>query len=553
MRSFKSNSSILWALVAFSLIAGCTQQASAVKAARRSLRGADLNTDVTAFRAALTQGGFNWITETAQEAIEKYFTSISIPELTFEKDKIEGKVYNIECTNIKVGNIALEVENQLHGTVSDISLECSATWELKLEIWPHPHKHGTADLSTSNAGATLVVDVAADGAGHATVDPSSVSVRLGDLKVHIHGGIIGDILDFFKDILLHWVEKYVEKSVENGLSDLIKTKINKALQEIPVVIDLKVAPPFNVSLMNMGITSLPHVSSAYIGAGLQGYFVNVDNPTTLPPYAPPSLPNYDPATADSSYIQLVVSGYTVESAFWVFQSHHLLQDIIGPNTVPPNFPLKLNTNDPVWALIAPKMPSVYPNDDIQILFEIQPGTSVTSAAKDDSFSVDIPIAMAIQPLTSGGPENAFVLGCPMKTSLTLAVKDRLNSSTGQTQQVIAGSMKYLSCDLALENSTVGPVHFNALKDGISFAIDDVLMPLLNAFLRVGIPIPSGSFVELTNTSVTFGDNYAVVGSMATVNLTKILPGDEQYHRLLSPKEITEIRQQFNSNVREKYS
>lgn len=263
-------------------------------------------------------------------------------------------------------------------------------------------------------------------------------------------------------------------------------------------------------------------------------------------------PNYDPATADSSYIQLIVSGYTIESAFWVFQSHHLLQDIIGPNSIPPNFPLKLNTNDPVWALIAPKMQSVYPNDNIRILFEIQSGTSVTSAAQDDSFSVDIPIGMAIQPLTSSGPESAFVLGCPMKTSLTLDVKDKLNSTTGQTQQVIAGKMKYLSCNLALENSTVGPVHFGALKDAISFAIDDVLMPLLNAFLRVGIPIPSGSFVELTNTSVSFGDDYAVVGSMATVNLTKILPGDEQIE-LLSPKEIADIRHQFEEDVERKYN
>jgi hypothetical protein len=140
----------------------------------------------------------------------------------------------------------------------------------------------------------------------------------------------------------------------------------------------------------------------------------------------------------------------------------------------------------------------------------------------------------------------------MKTSLTLDVKDKLNSTTGQTQQVIAGKMKYLSCNLALENSTVGPVHFGALKDAISFAIDDVLMPLLNAFLRVGIPIPSGSFVELTNTSVSFGDDYAVVGSMATVNLTKILPGDEQIE-LLSPKEIADIRHQFEEDVERKYN
>ena len=249
----------------------------------------NVHLQVTAFRTALTQGGFDWITDTAKQAIAKYFTTISIPPLSFEKLKIVGNVYDIECKNVHVSTIEVDVEDQVHGTVSGVSLSCSATWELKLDIWPHPHKHGTASADTSNAGANIAVGVSHDSTGHAVVSPGAINVDLGNLNVHIHGGVIGDILDFFKNLLQGWIVKHVEKSVENGLSNMLENNVNSALQQIPVVVDLGVAAPYNVSLVKVGITSVPHVSSAFIGAGLQGYFVDATAPDVLPPFTPPKL------------------------------------------------------------------------------------------------------------------------------------------------------------------------------------------------------------------------------------------------------------------------
>eukprot|EP01138_Halocafeteria_seosinensis_P012884 gb/GECG01013162.1/.p1 GENE.gb/GECG01013162.1/~~gb/GECG01013162.1/.p1 ORF type:complete len:573 (+),score=84.44 gb/GECG01013162.1/:1-1719(+) len=508
-------------------------------------QAAGINDNVTAFRTALTQGGFDWITDTAKKAIDKYFTTISIPKLTFEKDEVKGKVYDISCDKISVGNVGLSVDDKLNGKVSGFQFHCNAKWELKLEIWPHPHKHGSADASTSNAGATLAVGVSHDNSGHATVNPDSVDVNVGDLDVHIHGGVIGDILDFFKNIFKHWIEKHIEEAVEKALKKVIDDKANHALQRIPVVINPITDPPYNVSTVKMGITSVPHVSSEFIGAGLQGYFVDSQNPSKLPPFTHPSLPNYEKSTANQSYLQLLISGYTVESFFWVFQSRGLLEKTVTPSNVPPGFPLKLNTQDPVWKAVAPKMPSVYPKDDVHIVFEIQSGTKVQSSENDDSFSVNMPIAMDIQAMTSDGAKSAFILGCPMKSALKVSVKERKNDTSKQTSQVIAGHMEYLSCELQLENSTVGKVHYSDLKKGIDFAIEHLVMPILNNVLRVGFPIPSGDFVTLKNTSVKFGDDYAAIGSEISVNLTKIL-GDAPpvYSNYLTSEELTRIDTEF---------
>eukprot|EP01138_Halocafeteria_seosinensis_P002362 gb/GECG01002419.1/.p1 GENE.gb/GECG01002419.1/~~gb/GECG01002419.1/.p1 ORF type:complete len:569 (+),score=57.87 gb/GECG01002419.1/:1-1707(+) len=504
-----------------------------------------INDEVTAFRTALTQGGFDWITDTAVKAIDKYFTTISIPELTFEKLKIKGKVYNIKCSKISVGNIDMKVQDKLHGTVSGFQFHCDARWELKLAIWPHPHKHGSAEASTSGAGANLVVGVTHDNNGHAKANPDTIDVSLGDLHVHIHGGVIGGILDFFKNIFKHWIEKHIREAVNKGLKTAIGDRVNHALQRIPVVVNPISSPPYNVSTVKMGITSVPHVTSKYIGAGLQGYFVDSENPTKLPPFKHPSLPNYEESTAEQAYLQLLISGYTVESFFWVFQSEGLLQKTIGPSNVPPSFPLKLNTQDPVWDAVAPKMPSVYPKDDVHIVFEIQPGTKVQSSKNDNSFSVNMPIAMDIQAITRTGAKSAFILGCPMKSALKVSVEERKNTTTKQTSQVIAGNMEYLSCDLKLENSTVGKVHYSALKKGIDFAIEYLVMPLLNNVLRVGFPIPSGDFVTLKKASVKFGDDYAALGSQISVNLTKIL-GDAppMYTDYLTTEELARIDAEF---------
>lgn len=244
---------------------------------------------MTAFRTALTQNGFYWIADTAERAINKYFTKISLPELTFEKDEIKGKVYDIECSKISVGNVSISVEDKLNGKVSGFTFKCHAKWELKLEIWPHPNKHGDADASTSGASASLAVGVSDDSSGHAKVNPDSVDVDVGDLDIHIHGGVIGDILDFFKNIFKNWVKDHIEDTVESKLKSVISDNVNQALQEIPTEIDLQVNPPYNVSLIKMGITSLPSVSSSFIGAGLQGYFLDNQGPSKLPPLSKPSL------------------------------------------------------------------------------------------------------------------------------------------------------------------------------------------------------------------------------------------------------------------------
>ena len=250
---------------------------------------------------------------------------------------------------------------------------------------------------------------------------------------------------------------------------------------------------------------------------------------------------------NDTYLQLLISGYTVESFFWVFQRNGLLQETITPQNIPSKFPLKLNTSDPIWYLVAPKMQSTYPNDAVHIVFKIQSGTNVTSSEDDDSFTVSMPIAMDVQAITSDGPKDAFILGCPLKTTLKLSVKDRLNKTSGQTQQVIAGHMEYLDCDLGLENTTVGKVHYKELAKGIDFAIEHILLPLLNDALRVGFPIPSGSFIHLTNSTVSFGDNFAAVGSQVKVNLTKILPDAEasvDARSILGPVELDRIETEF---------
>ena len=237
----------------------------------------------------LTEQGFHWIADTAERAIDKYFTNITLPELKFEKLDVEVKIYNIACKKISVGNVSVDIQDQLNGKVTGFTFHCNCRWELREKLWPHPHKHGDGDAHTDGASASLSVGVSDDPSGHATVNANSVDVDVGDLKIHIHGGLIGDILEFLKNILKHWIEKHVEETVEEALTSAINDKINQALQEIPTEIDLLVNPPYNVSLIEMGITSMPTVSSSFIGAGLQGYFVDNQEPSKLPPFDKPSL------------------------------------------------------------------------------------------------------------------------------------------------------------------------------------------------------------------------------------------------------------------------
>lgn len=229
----------------------------------------------------------------------------------------------------------------------------------------------------------------------------------------------------------------------------------------------------------------------------------------------------------------------VESLFWVLQSRGLLEGTIGPDDLPPNFPLQLNTSYDAWKLIAPDLAKKYPDDEMHVKFGVQNETEIHSLAANDSFSVSIPVAVDFQVNSADGSKSAFTLGCPLKTSMTLSIKD--GDSDGQ--QSIVGHMEYADCSVALVHSSVGTVNYKSLKHGVSFILKYFLQPAINKILNKGVPLPS---FGLTNSSVTFEDDYAVIGTAVQVGTSTVAKNVPTPNYFLSKEAEKELLREFGA-------
>lgn len=64
----------------------------------------------------------------------------------------------------------------------------------------------------------------------------------------------------------------------------------------------------------------------------------------------------------------------------------------------------------------------------------------------------------------------------------------------------------------LLQSNVGPVYVALAQGLISALLTDALVPLLNAILRAGLPIPALDGLALANTTIAFGSGYSLLAT-----------------------------------------
>ena len=71
-------------------------------------------------------------------------------------------------------------------------------------------------------------------------------------------------------------------------------------------------------------------------------------------------------------------------------------------------------------------------------------------------------------------------------------------------------MSSAQCQLSVANSTVGPVDAGGLALLVDFVLASVLLPLVNAVLNVGFPLPSLDGLQLTGASIFYASGFAGV-------------------------------------------
>lgn len=447
----------------------------------------------------------------AIDMIRSKFKTISIPQFQTEKDDVQVTISSGVCNLQGIGGGALtSVPNQgLHGSLTSLSLSCSAHIDAKLEIWPHPSCGFDADISVSGGSATLLIGMTETN-GKPVLHAGSVSVNPGNYDVHFGGGICGFVANLIKDIIdlffQNSVAHEIESMVDSTITDFVNTDANQILSKVDLDLPLPLHAPYNISEIRFDLTDNPSFGSSYVGVDLLGDVVNKQNPQTAP-FTPPDIPAFSNTSA-GLYLELFLSPYVLESAVWTYQQAGLTSYTIKPTVLPASFPVQLNTTD-IGLLMAPGLMTKYPDDWMDIVLSVPSGVKANVDATTSGISASIPIDLGFNAITPSGDANAFTLGCNLTTSLDL---DVVLNGTMAGNPLITGNLTYLECPLELVNSNVGAVHFTAAKSLVDFLLGDVVVPFVNLVLNVGVPIPTMDGLTFTDTAIVLGNGYVMVGS-----------------------------------------
>eukprot|EP01138_Halocafeteria_seosinensis_P014450 gb/GECG01014752.1/.p1 GENE.gb/GECG01014752.1/~~gb/GECG01014752.1/.p1 ORF type:complete len:469 (+),score=64.55 gb/GECG01014752.1/:1-1407(+) len=459
---------------------------------------------------------------------------------------VDALLYDIECSDISVEKVDITMKDNLQAKIQNVSAKCPGKWKVSSLLLSG---HGTADVTVQTAKGSLDISATTNSSGHLALTASDVKFDMGNVTVNMKGsGVSGKIIEWLEGLLQGWIIKTAEKTIEQQLTELINVNITHILQELPTSVDFPLPAPYNVSALNLGATSVTQASSAFLGAGFQGFFADKNDPSTLPPFVFPQLPPYAKSSVDSSFVQTLISNNTIGSAIWVLQRNGLLSKTVYPDDIPSHFPLQLYTNSPDWKYIAPKLNKVYPNDPMHLVLSIEQGSEVRSSKSKDSFFLNSSLSMDFQAVENE-PVTAFRFSCPLETTLSLDVQQ--GKGNGSEKQLIVGEIKSVSCDVTIVNSSVGKVDYSGLRRGVNFILRYLLKPIINKVLEGGIPLPCGSTLKLKNSSISFDNDYAVLGTMAEIDLPSLLgSGVSVPADALPEREVSRLRREFQQEVKE---
>jgi hypothetical protein len=257
-------------------------------------------------------------------------------------------------------------------------------------------------------------------------------------------GLAG-LLDLLKGLIESAVKGSVESAFSKAIEDFVTNDLNPQLAKIQMDVPLHLKAPYNISEVRFGLTSDPAITTSYLGIDLQGDVVPIANPVT-PPLTPPSLPPFNPATG-GRYLQLQFSSYTALSAVYTFVQAGVTNWYFPSTQVP----LGLNTTAP-YALIAPGLPTAYPDCAVSIDFDLSTLPSININTSGVALSAPLLFSVLVAP-KSGGSVNAFTLNVVASMDAKLTVG---TDSSGA--MALMGSLSYLDAELSVYNTSVGTVN-----------------------------------------------------------------------------------------------
>jgi len=311
-------------------------------------------------------------------------------------------------------------------------------------------------------------------------------------------------------MIAHEIKKQGEK--------IIRDEINKAGNRALSGIKWKL--PFHDHVGEVDFTPVSvESSSRAISLTVRGEVESVNGGKRYPLSAP-SLPHFDPSS--SRFVQLIVSSWSLNTAAWTYFQAGKLQSTITHDKI-----ALLNTQD--MSIFAPGIAKKYGKDKRWMTARLYLAASPT-AEIDGSRGVtangDVRVEFSVAKSEDVEEEDmnfveyyARKIGLVASSDVAFTIGGKASCSVithvnqGNNQRLTGKINKLDLPKWHVVSSSVGDVSLiENLLDLVEYAVEKIGVPIANAFMEKGMPLPTSSHLTLKNTEMAEKNGYLLIGS-----------------------------------------
>ncbi|KAM8777423.1 BPI fold-containing family C protein [Rhynchonycteris naso] len=444
-------------------------------------------------KARATQRALNYGVQAGMEMIEQMVKERHIPDLrgseTLEFLKVNYVNYNF--SNIRINafsfpNTSLAFVPRMgikaltnHGTAN-----ISTNWDVKSPLFQDT---GGADLFLSEVYFTGILILTRNAFGHPTLMLQDCHAKVS----HAHVSFAGELSVLYNSFA-EPMEKPILKNLNEMLCPIITGEVetlNANLSTLDVLTKIN-----NYTLLDYSLTSPPEITEDYIDLNLKGVFYPLEN-LADPPFSP--LPFVLPESNDymlyigiseyffrsASYAHFAAGAFNITLSTKEITSH-LVRNSQGVGNV-------LSRIAEIYILSQPLMVRIMATEPPVI--NLLPG----------NFTLDIPASIMILTQSENSTIETIVsMDFVASTSVGLVILG---------QRLIC-SLSLNRFRLSLPESNRGNIEVLRFENILSSILHFGVLPLANAKLQQGFPLPSSHNISLVNSDIEVLEHFLLIST-----------------------------------------
>ncbi|KAJ4793866.1 lipid-binding serum glycoprotein family protein [Rhynchospora pubera] len=369
---------------------------------------------------------------------------------------------NVTSSSANLGDSGVEIVAS--GVTADMSMDWSYSYTVG---WIKISDKGNASVRVEGMEVGLTMIMKSNN-GSLELTVSDLSCYIDKCIISLNGGaswLYQGFVNAFKNHIRSAVEKAIIQRVTDGSS-----KLNALLQKVPKSISLD-----HISSLNLTLVSNPIYSDTSIEFDINGLF----NSSSRKEEANNKWRNYNlnkrvhlSSDCKSKMVVASIDELVFNSALQVyFQAGYM-------NLLVKRLPVQSILNTASWQYIVPQLYVMYPNDPMALNISISSPPAVTVIEEKLSGTL---YADVIVDVMDGN--NTVPVAC-------IQVEVAASGNLTMSGDSITGAVGLDDFALTLKWSNVGNLYMPLAEGIFRVLLNDVLMPLANILLEVGIPLPA---------------------------------------------------------------